>query len=86
MGKTASINFRVDEDTKAQARRVFDNLGMSFSQGIMLFLRQVILNQGIPFDLKIPNELTAKTLKMSEAGEDLHTVSSVDELFKDLDA
>ena len=86
MGKTTSINFRVDEDTKSQARSVFDNLGMSFSQGIMLFLRQVILNQGIPFDLKIPNELTAKTLKMSEAGEDLHTASSVDELFKDLDA
>ena len=86
MGKSASINFRVDEDTKSQARSVFDDLGMTVSQGIVLFLRQVILYRGIPFDLKIPNELTAKTLEMSEAGEDLHTVSSVDELFKELNA
>ena len=40
----------------------------------------------IPFELKIPNEVTAKTLKGSEDGNDLHTVNSVDELFKELDS
>ena len=86
MSKSSTINLRVDEDTKSQARSVFSKLGLTFSQGVMLYLKQVILHKGIPFELNIPNELTAQTLRKSEAGKDLHTVSSVDELFKELDS
>ena len=43
-------------------------------------------SRGIPFDVKIPNELTAKTLTDSEKGIDLHRASSVDDLFEELDS
>jgi DNA-damage-inducible protein J len=56
------------------------------SEAVKLFLRQVVLHRGIPFEIKIPNALTAKTLRESEEGIDLHRASSVDELFKELEA
>ena len=43
------------------------------------------LHNGIPFEIKIPNELTAATIRKSEAGEELHQVGTVDELFKELE-
>jgi DNA-damage-inducible protein J len=61
-------------------------LGMPLSEGVCLFLRQVIMHRGLPFEVKIPNALTAKTLEESEKGIDLHRVSSVDELFEELEA
>jgi DNA-damage-inducible protein J len=86
MNNSATIQVRVDEPTKTQAKNVFNMLGMSLSEGICLFLRQVVMHQGLPFEVKIPNALTAKTLEESEKGIDLHTASSVDELFKELEA
>ncbi len=86
MGKTVIINARVDEHTKTEARRILESLGLNLSQGIVIFLRQVVFNKCIPFELKIPNDDTAKALEESERGEGLETVSSVDELFKELDA
>jgi len=83
---TPTIQVRIDENTKAQAQNVLNALRMSMSEAVKLFLRQVVLHQGIPFDVKIPNALTAKTLRESEEGKDLHRVSSVDELFEELEA
>jgi DNA-damage-inducible protein J len=44
-------------------------------------LAQIALNKGIPFEIRIPNKLTAKTLKESENGKELHKVSNTEELF-----
>lgn len=85
MSSSATIQVRIDEPTKAQAKSVFNALGMSLSEGVCLFLRQVIMHQGIPFEVKIPNALTAKTLEESEKGIDLHKAASVDELFEELE-
>jgi DNA-damage-inducible protein J len=86
MSSSATIQVRVDEPTKTQAMSVFNMLGMSLSEGVCLFLRQVVMHRGLPFEVKIPNALTAKTLEESEKGIDLHTASGVDELFEELDA
>jgi DNA-damage-inducible protein J len=83
---SAQLNVRIDEKTKSQAMSVLGALNMSMSEAICLFLRQVVLHRGIPFEVKIPNALTAKTLRESEEGIDLHRVSSVDELFEELEA
>ena len=56
------------------------------SEAISLYLTQVTLHRGIPFDIKIPNELTEKTLEKVEKGKNLHEVSSLDELFRELDS
>lgn len=86
MRSSATIQVRVDEQTKTQAKNVFSLLGMSLSEGVCLFLRQVVMHRGLPFEVKIPNALTTQTLEESEKGIDLHRVSSVDELFEELEA
>jgi DNA-damage-inducible protein J len=86
MSNSTTVQVRVDEQTKTQAKKVLGALHLSMSEAICLFLRQVVLHRGIPFEVKIPNTLTAKTLRESEEGIDLHRVSGVDELFEELDA
>jgi len=81
-----TIQVRLDKQTKEQAQKVFRTLDISMSEAIKLFLRQVALQRGIPFEIKIPNALTDRTLRESEKGIDLHRVSSVDELFEELEA
>ena len=56
------------------------------SEAISLYLSQITLHNGIPFEIKIPNEVTAKTLKDTENGKNLHVVDSVDALFQELDS
>ena len=82
----ATIQVRLDKQTKDQAQKVFRMLDISMSEAIKLFLRQVAFHGGIPFEIKIPNAVTDKALRESEEGIDLHRVSSVDELFKELEA
>lgn len=82
----ATIQVRLDKRTKDQAQKVFKMLDISMSEAIKLFLRQVALQRGIPFEIRIPNSVTDRTLRESEEGIDIHRASSVDELFKELEA
>jgi DNA-damage-inducible protein J len=86
MSSSTTVQVRVDEQTKTQAKKVLGALHLSMSEAICLFLRQVVLHRGIPFEVKIPNALTRETLEKAEQGIDVNTASSVDELFKELDA
>ncbi len=70
--KTAVIHTRIDADLKAGAESILEKLGLSSSEAVRLFYRQIELNQGIPFDVKLPNNLTATTLEKSDRGEDVH--------------
>ena len=81
-----TIQVRLDKQTKNQAQKVFRMLDISMSEAIKLFLRQVAFQRGIPFEIKIPNAVTDKALRESEEGIDLHRVSSVDQLFEELEA
>jgi len=81
-----TIQVRLDKRTKDQAQKVFRLLDISMSEAVKLFLRQVALQRGIPFELKIPNALTDRTLRESEEGIDMHRVASVDQLFEELEA
>jgi len=49
-----TIQFRTDETTKAQSVAIFQHLGITMSDAINMFLRQSILQGGLPFELKIP--------------------------------
>ncbi|MGA2070475.1 MAG: type II toxin-antitoxin system RelB/DinJ family antitoxin [Sedimentisphaerales bacterium] len=81
---TTTINARIDTRSKEQARKILDCLGLSMSEAISLYFRQIILRRGIPFDIEIPNELTAKTLRDSRKGRGLRKAANVDALFKEL--
>ncbi len=86
MGKTATIQTRVDPAVKRNAQIILNKLNISMSEAISMYLSQITLHRGIPFEIKIPNEITAKTLTDSEKGNNLHKVDSVDELFEELDS
>ena len=85
MAKTAIIQARIDPDVKSNAQNILSQLNITMSEAISIFLTQVSLNRGIPFEIKIPTDLTSETLLKSERGEELHKVSSVDELFQELE-
>ena len=84
MSKTATIQTRINPELKQKAQAIFSKLNLSMSEAISLYLTQVTLHRGIPFEIKIPNELTLKTLQNIEKGKGLKEASSVDELFEEL--
>ena len=85
MIKTATIQTRVDPVVKKNAQQILKKLNITMSEAISMYLSQITLHQGIPFELKIPNDHTAKTLEESENEKNLRTVNSVDQLFEELD-
>lgn len=55
--KTATINTRIDPNLKEQAEQVLQRLGVSTSGAITMFYQQIVLQQGIPFPVKLPPKL-----------------------------
>lgn len=47
-----TITVRLDEETKEQAEELFDDLGMSMSSAIIIFLKQCVRKGGIPFEIQ----------------------------------
>lgn len=85
MPKSASISARIDPDLKQQAEAVFTQLGLTASQAITLFYRQVELQHGLPFPIRLPNDTTQQALAQAQSRHELFTASDVDALFADLD-
>ena len=54
MARTANIFVRVEPKIKEQAEEVLEQLGIPMSNAVGLFLRQVVLQRGIPFEMKLP--------------------------------
>jgi DNA-damage-inducible protein J len=53
VAKSSNLYIRVEPDLKEQAEKVFEGLGISMSNAVGLFLKQVVINQAIPFDLRL---------------------------------
>ena len=71
MSKTESIRARVEPDLKAQAEAVFGALGLTPTEAITLFYRQVTLHHGLPFPLRLPNASTQAAIQDAMTGENL---------------
>jgi DNA-damage-inducible protein J len=82
MSKTAVVHARVEPRTKKKAEGVLRKLGMSPTQAIRLFYRQICLRGGLPFAVLIPNALTRETLDKSTKGNEIQTFDSLDEMFE----
>ena len=54
MARTANIFVRIEPEIKEQAELVLEQLGIPMSNAVSMFLRQVVLHNGIPFEMKIP--------------------------------
>ena len=54
MSKTANVFARVEPEVKEQAEQILNTLGISMSNAVGMFLKQVILQSGMPFEVKLP--------------------------------
>ncbi|MGT2802384.1 addiction module antitoxin, RelB/DinJ family [Streptococcus henryi] len=54
MAKTGTLNLRVDDNVKRAADDILKRLGIPMSTAIDMFLNQVIMTGGIPFDVSLP--------------------------------
>jgi len=68
-------NIYLDELTKLKAKELFQKYHISLSDAVNMFLAQSVLSQGLPFDMKIPNETTANSMKNIDNNIDIETIS-----------
>ena len=67
MPKSTSVYTRIEPEIKEQAEQILSELGIPMANAINLFLRQVVLQKGIPFDVKLPQK---KLLDYSELSQE----------------
>lgn len=82
-----TVSFKVDENVKTQAQELFDEIGLSFSGALNIFLKSCINNGGIPFNLTAPHfkEVVLSRIKEAEDPENLSPAySSIEELRESL--
>ena len=75
----------MEPELKQDAENIFSTLGLSPTEAITLFYKQVVLHQGLPFGAKIPNEETLEAIRQLDAGEGLTEYNSIDELMAEFD-
>jgi DNA-damage-inducible protein J len=84
MAATAFVRARIDESLKNDAALVLADMGLTVSDVVRIVLTRVAKEKALPFEMKVPNKLTLDTLANSEKGQDVHSASDTDDLFKQL--
>ena len=84
MSKTSIISARIDPELKNSVEFVFKKLGLTSAQAITLFYKQVELQRGLPFSVKIPTNETKDALNDAEMRRNLESYDDTDKLYKDL--
>ena len=84
MSKSAMVRARIEPELKQHAEEIFRRLGLSVTQAITLFYKQVEARNGLPFNVVIPSAETLATFASTDAGEDLVVCDNVDDMFNKL--
>ena len=84
MSKTSMIRARIEPELKQKTEQVFHNLGLTTTQAITLFYKQVELRNGLPFDVVIPNEVTRRTFEDTDSGANLVVCEDEEDMFRKL--
>ena len=84
--KSSTIHIRIEPEIKKHVENTLSKLGLSTSEAVNIFLRQVIITGSIPFEIKIPNYnlLTEKAMEEAKNIKEKKVFSNVDDLFDDL--
>ena len=83
------IQVRIDEKTKRKAKKTLEELGLDLSSAVKLFLRNVIITESIPFDIRTKNgfTLSQEAMMVKEADEALKKgkqYTSYNDMVKDI--
>jgi DNA-damage-inducible protein J len=84
MSKTEIINARIEPNLKRSAEIIFRSLGVSTTDAISMFLSQVVLNRGIPFPIKLPNQETRQAIKAFKTGKGIKKYRTTEHMMADL--
>ncbi len=84
MAKTATIHMRIEPELKQDVENVLRELGMTTSEAISMFLRQVSAQKGVPFPVRVPNAETREAVDELRNGKNLKTYASFDEWFAEV--
>lgn len=84
MAANAFVRARIDEKLKNEAAEVLAGMGLTISDVVRISLTKIAKEKALPFDMRIPNKLTAETLAKSERGEDVHRAKDAEDLFDQL--
>ncbi len=84
MPKTTSVQARIEPKLKREVERILSTLGLTTTQAITLFFKQMELRKGLPFPVEIPNEITRTTFEKTDLREDLHHADDADDMFEKL--
>ena len=68
-------NVYLDADIKAKAQEIFKQYGIGLSDAFNMFLSQSVLEKGIPFEIKIPNEETIKAIEDARNSRNMEAIS-----------
>ena len=64
--KTANLYARIEPDVKEQAESILNSLGIPVSNAINMFYKQIILQRGIPVEVKLPTQQPVNMSALSE--------------------
>ena len=84
MAATAFVRARIDETLKVEAAAVLADLGLTVSDLVRIVLTRVAKDKALPFEMRVPNKLTTKTLTQSEQGVDVHLAKDAEDLYGQL--
>lgn len=84
MSSDTVVRARIDMETKEEATEALAAMGLSISDYIRMALVRVARDKAVPFSVKVPNALTASTLRKSERGEDTHEAADTADLLEKL--
>jgi DNA-damage-inducible protein J len=85
MSATEMVHIRIDKRVKSRATKALSAMGLSVSDAVRVLLTRVAAEQALPFELKVPNAVTAAAMQEARAGG-LKSFNSVSELMADLNA
>ncbi|MFM9970037.1 MAG: type II toxin-antitoxin system RelB/DinJ family antitoxin [Burkholderiales bacterium] len=82
--KSTDVRSRIEPDLKDRASEVLAACGLNLSDAIRLFLRQVVVQEGLPFEVKTPNAITIAAMKEARSMKRA-TFGAAQELFDDIE-
>lgn len=81
MSKTVQV--RMPEELKNEVSHILSEVGLTPSDAINMFYKQIILHNGIPFDVRIPNKVTVAAIEEARSGK-LPKYDNVETLFEEI--
>ena len=84
ISKSEVVRARIEPHLKENAECILAQLGLNTTDAINIFFKMVVMHHGLPFEVKLPNQGTLKTMRDTDAGKNLHYAENKEDLFKQL--